>query len=69
MYSPVSFISSTYIDPKVRKGISSFATATNEEMEEGLLKLSNDVNKKEFTQKTRNYSSETGDYLFVVSEK
>lgn len=58
-----------YLDPNVRKGISSFATATNEEIEEGLIELSNDLKNNEFVKRTEDYISELGDYLFVISEK
>lgn len=58
-----------YLDSNIRKGISSFATANEFEINQGLIELSKDLMNNEFEYKTKDFISEYGDYLFVVSEK
>lgn len=59
-----------YLSEKVRKGISSFVTlADNEEVQKGIANLADDINNDKFLQRIKNYSSNLGDYIFVVAKK
>jgi len=59
-----------YFDPAVRNGISSFSSlAYREEVEDGLLKLRNDIDNNRFESIKRSYHNSNGDYVFVVLEK
>jgi len=59
-----------YLKPEVRNGISSFSNlADDDEVERGLKELELDIKSGAFKQKSMNYVSERGDYLYVVAEK
>lgn len=59
-----------YLNVKVRKGISSFAALSNkEEVENGLQKLTNDLEKGNFAKISQKYESDLGDYSFIVATK
>lgn len=59
-----------YLDTEVRSGISSFANlAEDKEIEEGILKLSNDLQSGRIKEIFQKYCSDLGDYMFVISEK
>ena len=59
-----------YLDAQTRKGISSFsALANKEEIENGLQKLSKDLESGSFDTLAQNYESDLGDYCFVVATK
>ncbi len=59
-----------YLDEKVRAGISTFAAiATQEEIEEGCQRLKEDIDSNKIEEVLRNYTSDLGDYVFVVAEK
>ncbi|OGX61748.1 MAG: methyltransferase type 11, partial [Paenibacillus sp. RIFOXYA1_FULL_44_5] len=58
-----------YLRDEVRQSISSFANlAEQEEIEEGCRKLSTDIMKRQFIERTRAYTSDLGDYLFITAE-
>lgn len=59
-----------YLDEKVRSGISTFANlASKEEVEEGCKSLQKDIKTKKIGEVLDNYSSDLGDYVYVVAEK
>lgn len=59
-----------YLDPNVRRGISSFATAKDpNEVESGLQRLQEDITSGKIEEVMKNYDSEVGDYLFVAAQK
>lgn len=59
-----------YLDEKVRSGISTFANlASKEEVEEGCNKLKKDIETKEIENVLNNFSSDLGDYVYIVAEK
>ncbi|MFC0470314.1 class I SAM-dependent methyltransferase [Halalkalibacter kiskunsagensis] len=59
-----------YLDEKVRSGISTFANlASNEEVEEGCSKLKEDIETKRIEEVLNKYSSDLGDYVYVIAEK
>lgn len=59
-----------YLDPSVRKGISSFQLSIHEqELDNGLKKLTHDIKSGEINQIIQRYENDTGDYLFVVGAK
>lgn len=59
-----------YLDPLVRKGISTFASlACQEEIEEGCERLARDLRTGRFQDVISEYRGELGDYLFVVARK
>jgi ubiquinone/menaquinone biosynthesis C-methylase UbiE len=61
---------SLYLDPKVRAGISTFAhLASQEEIDAGCARLRADIDSGEIHEVRGRYSSDLGDYVFVVAEK
>lgn len=59
-----------YLNPKVRAGISTFANlASKEEINLGCTKLKCDIDSGRIHEVLDKYSSNLGDYTFVVSEK
>jgi len=59
-----------YLDPMFRRGISSFATADNNEIADSLKELAADLERGgDFAKKTGTYASGTGDYSFIVAQK
>jgi ubiquinone/menaquinone biosynthesis C-methylase UbiE len=59
-----------YLDPRVRKGISSFADMANrDEVEAGLRRLKTDVESGEIARVIKQYENDLGDYLFVAGVK
>ena len=61
---------SRYLDPSLRKGISSFsALAHQEEVENGLAKLRNDIESGEIDQVQASFTHQKGDYLFIIGTK
>lgn len=59
-----------YLDASVRSGISTFANlASKEEVEEGCNKLRQDLHSGSIRNILDQYSSDLGDYVFVVAEK
>lgn len=61
---------SLYLDAEVRKGISSFSALSNKaEVENGLQKLAEDLDKEKFSEIAKNYESHSGDYVFIVAAK
>ncbi|MEL6633330.1 MAG: class I SAM-dependent methyltransferase [Bacteroidota bacterium] len=61
---------SRYLDPSLRKGISSFsALAHREEVKNGLTKLQNDIQSGEIKQVQSAFIHEKGDYLFIIAAK
>lgn len=59
-----------YLNSNVRAGISTFADlATQGEIESGCIKLQKDIESGRIRQVLQKYSSDLGDYVFVVAEK
>lgn len=59
-----------YLNPKVRAGISTFANlAADEEIREGCARLQSDIASGKIAEVMERYSSDLGDYLFVVAGK
>lgn len=59
-----------YLDPAIRKGISSFAAfSTPDELHAGLLKLEEDIRSGAIDQIMKQFENERGDYLFYIAEK
>jgi hypothetical protein len=59
-----------YLNPNVRAGISTFANITSqEEMHTGCTRLKTDIESGRIQEVMDQYSSELGDYIFVVAEK
>ncbi|MGP4072908.1 hypothetical protein ACTWQB_10180 [Piscibacillus sp. B03] len=59
-----------YLDEKVRSGISTFANlASNEEVEEGCIRLKKDIETKKIEDVVNKYSSDLGDYTYIIAEK
>ena len=61
---------SFYLQPSIRKGISSFADLANQiEVEKGLLSLQKDIQSGHWESIRASYENEEGDYLYVIAEK
>ncbi len=59
-----------YLNPEIRKGISSFAAfSTPDELEQGLKRLETDIQEGAIQEVIKNYNNENGDYLFYVVSK
>ncbi len=59
-----------YLDDMVRSGISSFANlASKEEVEKGCSRLNKDIETNKIESVLNKYSSDLGDYVYVVAEK
>lgn len=59
-----------YLDPVVRRGISSFAAlAHTDEVEQGLKRLRSDLDTGAFERVRAAFATPTGDYLFVVMHR
>ncbi|WP_078553531.1 class I SAM-dependent methyltransferase [Bacillus alkalicellulosilyticus] len=59
-----------YLNENVRSGISTFANvASKGEVEEGCKKLKKDIETNKIEDVLTNFSSDLGDYLFIVAEK
>ncbi|MDF2653206.1 MAG: Methyltransferase type 11 [Paenibacillus sp.] len=64
------FNPSIYLNPKVRAGISTFASlASQEEIDTGCSRLKADIENGRISEILDHYSSDFGDYSFVVAEK
>ena len=58
--------SELYLNPLIRRGISSFsALANREEVKHGLKRLENDIKNGTIKQIMNNYKNDDGDYLFI----
>ncbi|MFK8103820.1 MAG: DUF1572 family protein [Saprospiraceae bacterium] len=61
---------SRYLDPTIRRGISSFSDLANqEEITEGLAQLSKDIEQDKIQIIQKKYANEEGDYLFIIAQK
>ncbi len=59
-----------YLDPVIRKGISSFSDLANQaEVTQGLAQLAQDMDNGTIEKITRSFSHDQGDYLFVKAAK
>jgi len=59
-----------YLDPRVRKGISSFSQlALKAEVNAGLMKLESDINSGKIQEVIYKHESDRGDYVFLVADK
>lgn len=59
-----------YFDENIRKGISSFSMlAYQEEIDNGLIKLSNDIKTGKFNSIKERHENSIGDYVFLLLEK
>lgn len=59
-----------YLDPNIRKGISSFSAFSHEsEVERGLEQLGKDIEDQRIQSIIDNYQSDKGDYVFVAATK
>ena len=59
-----------YLDPEIRKGISSFSLISHEsEVEIGLEKLRKDLEDRSIDQIIKSYNKDGGDYVFVLAKK
>jgi SAM-dependent methyltransferase len=59
-----------YLDPRIRAGISTFADAPDQnEIDEGLKRLSDDIESGKIADVARSYAWDGGDYMFTVAEK
>ncbi|MEO1435552.1 MAG: class I SAM-dependent methyltransferase [Bacteroidota bacterium] len=59
-----------YLDPDIRKGISSFSAFSHEsEVRKGLEQLEKDIRDQTIEGIINNYQSDQGDYVFVVATK
>jgi ubiquinone/menaquinone biosynthesis C-methylase UbiE len=59
-----------YLDEKIRSGTSTFANlASKEEVEEGCSRLKKDIETKKIEDVLNKFSSDLGDYVYVVAEK
>ncbi len=59
-----------YLDPTVRRNISSFHVSANtQEVHSGLEKLKSDITSGAINQIIAKYESEIGDYSFIIAEK
>ena len=59
-----------YLDPQIRKNISTFASLANtEELEKGCALLDADIKSGKIIKVMENYKSEQGDYLFIIGNK
>lgn len=64
------FNPSLYLQPFIRKGISSFSDLANQaEVERGLKALKRDIEKGDWEEVKAQFENEMGDYLYVVAEK
>lgn len=56
-----------YLNPQIRKGISSFSSLSNKsEIESGIKKLKKDIDSGEIRQIIQSYENNFGDYLFIT---
>lgn len=59
-----------YLDEKIRTGISSFSNLANQdEVNEGLMKLSNDIANGRVKEIMKSYDNDRGDYMFIKIQK
>ncbi|MGC4233774.1 MAG: methyltransferase domain-containing protein [Niabella sp.] len=59
-----------YFNEKIRHGISSFSSLANiDEVQQGLIKLRNDIDSNAFEQIRNQYKNDLGDYLFITIDK
>jgi ubiquinone/menaquinone biosynthesis C-methylase UbiE len=59
-----------YLDPRIRAGISTFADAPDQsEIEQGLVRLSADIESGRIAEVMRSYAWDGGDYMFTIAEK
>lgn len=59
-----------YFDKQIRKGISSFSSLANfREVQDGLIKLRNDIDSLKFESIKNKYENDLGDYLFITIQK
>lgn len=59
-----------YFDKQIRCGISSFSSLANRsEVEQGLLKLREDINSGKINEIINSYANDLGDYLFIIGKR
>ena len=59
-----------YLNPEIRKGISSFSSLSNQmEVENGLIQLKNDMNSGKIEEIMNSYENDLGDYIFIIGLK
>jgi ubiquinone/menaquinone biosynthesis C-methylase UbiE len=59
-----------YLDPRIRAGISTFADAPDQkEIEQGLERLTADIESGRIADVMRSYAWDGGDYMFTIAEK
>lgn len=59
-----------YLDPQIRKGISSFSAIANQkEVTEGLAKLKADIHSGKVKEWMEKYQNDEGDYLYIIAQK
>jgi hypothetical protein len=57
-----------YLDPEIRANTSSFANlASSAELHDGLARLSSDIQSGEFASVKAHYTTEVGDYAFIIA--
>ena len=59
-----------YLQPEIRRGISSFSNLANaEEIENGLQRLSEDIESGKISEEIEKHKNDIGDYVFIVTAK
>ena len=59
-----------YLNPSIRRGISSFSSLANKnEIETGLKEIEKDISNQSIQDIMDSYKNELGDYLFIVGKK
>jgi hypothetical protein len=59
-----------YLDPRIRAGISTFADAPDQaEIENGMKRLSADIESGRIADVMRSYAWDGGDYMFTIAQK
>lgn len=59
-----------YLDPDIRKGISSFSLVANQqEVDRGLIKLKQDIESGQIEGVVNRHQNDLGDYMFLIAEK
>jgi ubiquinone/menaquinone biosynthesis C-methylase UbiE len=59
-----------YLNPNVRKGISSFSALANQkEVQRGLKQLEQDITTNDIQEIIAKYENDKGDYLYIIAEK
>ncbi len=59
-----------YLQPEIRRGISSFSNLANaDEIEKGLQTLAEDIKSGKISEVIEKYKNEIGDYIFIIARK